>query len=125
MNDSLLSKEAGKCKDFLAYLKCREPEKYKMVKKMGIAGYEAYGLNVRQKLGDMYWEIKEHPDMKFSELYRRYCPDANSSRHSFMNYISKMGFSTPTTSPQLKAIRKMEYILHAFEQYKKDIKWEK
>ena len=122
MTDQELSLRANKNRNFLAELKCRDAEKYKLIKKIGIPEFEEYATELRTRLGMMYWEIKDDPDMTFTELYHNYCPNSNSTIHSFMNYISKMSFQSRSTFPQLRAVKRMEVILEAFKQYKKDIK---
>ena len=122
MTDREISIDAGYHGNYLAEVKHRDPEKYDAMRILGINGYESYANSLRSQLGDMYWRIKDDPELSFSELYRNYCPDATSSIHGFTGYIRKVAFANIVSSNQYRAVKRMEYILSSYEKYIKDKK---
>ena len=65
MNDTQISLEAGRSRTYMAAVKVNSPDKYKLLKKYGILGYEARIIQFRHKLSEIHFYLKEHTTIQW------------------------------------------------------------
>ena len=118
MTDQELSEIAGYDSNWLAEIKWRNPRKYKLLKKMKPWNYADYDLKLRTRLGEIYYEIREDPDMTLSEFWDLYLRSIITSKHAFMMYIKTMAFNNTEASTRLTAVKRMQYIVKSYSKYK-------
>ncbi len=112
--------EAGKHANYLAQMKNTSVEKYNFVKKIGIEKYISNSMNMKIKMGEIYWEIKEDKKLTFTELYKYIKEPIYGSVESFMMSISNLAFNTTTHTIPLKTYQKMETLILEYEKWRKD-----
>ena len=120
MTDQQISREAGYKANWLSEAKHRDPHKYKVMKRMGIQNYDIYAQNLRNELANIYWTIKENKEYSQAELYYKYCPWYIGSLAAFSGYMRKMAFGLTETSPQFRAVKRMQRIVKAWRKYESD-----
>ena len=125
MTDQEISLNAGFDRNWLAELKWRNPTKYKIMRRMGVTQYINYDARLRAQLGIIYWEIKESNDMTMSEFWSLYLRPVITSKHAFMVYIKSMAFTLSEATTRLSAVKRMQYIVKAYDKYKQRKQYEK
>jgi len=120
MTDRERSELAGYDGNWLAEMKNRNPEKYKVLRRLGIPEYHQIAQELRNQLGEMFWEISESKELTQSELYFNYCSDITNTVYGFSGWIRKLAFDNTQTSTQWRAMKKMHKVLKAYNRYKKD-----
>lgn len=115
-SDFTLSREAGHYDNYLAEMKNRQNEKYKLVKLYGIRGYEDKFIEQVSKLADIFYKLKdmEHGSIgKFRSLYNQlYGTNVN---HTLFHYwICVFPFKAEYRATY-KAFKRNEQIIEAFD----------
>ena len=119
MTDQELSELAGYDSNWLAEIKWRNPRKYKVLKRMKPWNYTNYDLKLRTRLGEIYYEIREDQYMTLSEFWSLYLTSIISTKHAFMVYIKTMAFGYTEASTRLSAVKRMQYIVKAYDKYRR------
>ena len=124
MTDTKMALMAGKSDSYMRVLKSISTDRYKMLKKHGIQEFEDMCKDAKNKLAEIYWEIKDTEGLSFSSFYR-------SSKKMQYNYksivslnvgISKFAFSSNKRTT-IKGLESMSMIIEEYEKYKaSDIK---
>lgn len=118
ITDRELSEMAGFDANWMAEQKFRNPYKYKVLKRMRPWNYKVYTQNLRNRLGDIYYEIMESDDMTLTEFWRLHLQDLTSSKYSFSVYIRTMAFSNVESMAKLSAVKRMQQIVKRYDKYK-------
>ena len=119
MNDREISVIAGKSGNYMYALKSAHKERYNMLKKYGIKEFEDICKEAKNKLAEIYFEIKEIKNFSFSNFYR-------SSEKIQKNYKSIKSFSVGISNSAFVAnertsvngFKKIGIILEEYEKYK-------
>ena len=119
MTDVEMSLMAGKSESYMNVLKCTYKGRYEMLKKHGIEEFEDMCKEAKNKLADIYWEIKEAKGLSFSSFYRysEKIQCGYKSIPSFITGVSGFAFSAYDRT-SVKGFEKMSIIIEEYEKYK-------
>ncbi len=118
-NDSRLSIEAGKHTNYLAQMKNSNNGKYHFVKKIGVETYIDNSKEMKAKVGQIYWEIKENKKLTFTSLYNYIEEPIYTSVRSFIMSISNLAFRTTESTLPLDTYKRMEILIFEYEKWRK------
>ena len=119
MNGREISVIAGKSENYMYVLKSAHKERYNILKKYGIKEFEDMCKEAKNKLADIYWEIKETKGISFSGFYRSSSKiqESYKSIPSFIIGVSNFAFAANERT-SVKGFNKMSIIIEEYEKYK-------
>lgn len=125
MTDTEISLAAGKSESYMRVLKSMNKEKYNLLKEYGIEEFEHMYKTLKNKLAEIYWEIKETKNLSFANLYRSSNKIQNNykSIESLNVGMSKFAFSSSMRTT-VSGFTKMNIIIKEYEKYKLEKKEE-
>ncbi len=113
MTDQELSRMAGKSYNFLSEVKARQPDKYKIMKEIGIVEYENRYRILANKLADLYYD-KPH----YATLYKFNGLDSDfPTVQALRVFVVNRSFSNIENSPRYQTMLRMEKVIKAYEEY--------
>ena len=115
--DQQLSLAAGRHRNYLAEIKKRDLEKYKLMKKMGVRGFEDSFDDFKNQLGDIYYEIQDMEDMSIQEFHKLYGKDIINTVQGFYKCLGQYPFEN-TGWRTLHAYYRNQEIIERYKQYK-------
>ena len=87
-----------------------------MMKNGGRKEYQRAVANLKTKLADMYYNLREH--RLLSTFYRECCADEFANAHSFINSLNDMAFTLPSEKDTaFKSFIKWSRILKVYEEW--------
>jgi len=114
--------QIGKYKDYMKDTKFRAPAKYKAIKALGgVENYINKFIRNQYLVSEIYYELKENPDMSISDFYRKHGTNLYKSRTGFSLMLHSMSFKQYEGVPQVVLYDKMNYIIEAFKKYKEKL----
>ena len=117
-NDQRLSIAAGYRRNWLAEIKCRDPEKYLLMKKLGINGFKAEYDKRKNRVSEIFYEINDDPLLSFNEFYELYGKDLVNSIQGFWNFFGKYPFTSTNWRP-IKTFKRNRLLIDRFNEYKR------
>ena len=114
--------QIGKYKDYMKDAEYRSPEKYKAIKALGgVENYINKFIRNQYLISEIYYELKENPDMSISDFYRKHGTNLYKSRTGFSLMLHSMAFRQYEVVPQVVLYDKMNYIIETFKKYKEKL----